>query len=171
MVFEEIIQRLVELGFYQFFLPFIIIAAISYALLRKGQILGESPLINAIVSLSIAFFIFGLPILAGISLVKPLSSFFGQIIVIVLIIAFGLLITGLFVPDLMGKMGEWITSGSIMAWMIVVVLIIAISSGLFALIFSPLLESAGTGKDIFIVIFFLLLFVGIMAAVAGGGKK
>src|SRR4030043_36624 len=111
MVFEEAISALVELGFYKFFLPFIIISAIIFALLRRTQILGESPLISGIVSISIAFFIFALPVLGGLDLVKPLSSFFGQISVIILIITFGLLISGLFIPDLMGKMGGWMTGG------------------------------------------------------------
>lgn len=170
MVFEEVIQRLIELGFYKFLLPFIIIAAIIYAVLRKTQIFGESPLIGGIISLSIAFFIFGLPVLSGANLVKPLTSFFGQITIVILIISFGLIVSGLFVPNLMGKMGEWVTGGGIIWWMIVVVIIIAISSGLFAFLSSPIGEAAGEGKSLVLVVFLLLLFI-VMAALIVGGKK
>jgi hypothetical protein len=169
MIFEQAINALIELGFYKFLLPFILIAAIIFALLRRTQILGESPLIGGIVSISIAFFIFGLPVLSGANIVKPLTSFFGQISVIILILTFGLLISGLFVPNLMGKMGEWMTGGGIVWWMIVIVLIIALTSGLFFFIISPISESVGGAGKVVLVIFLLILFM-IMAALIGGGK-
>jgi len=170
MVFEQAIQRLIELGFYKFFLPFIIVSAIVYALLRRSQILGESPLINGIVSISIAFFIFGLPVLAGVNIVQPLTSFFGQTVVVILIIVFGLLVAGLFVPNLMGKMGEWIKGGGIVWWMIILVLVLATTSGLFYFITSPIMKAVGEAGNVFIVIFWLLVFVGIIAAISGGKK-
>jgi len=170
MVFEEVVQRLIELGFYKFLLPFIIISAIVYAVLRKTQIFGESPLIGGIISLSIAFFIFGLPVLSGANLVKPLTGFFGQVTIVILIISFGLLITGLFVPDLMGKMGEWVTGGGIVWWMILLVVIIAVTSGLFFFITNPIAEAAGSGGKLVLLIFLLVLFM-IMAALIAGGKK
>jgi hypothetical protein len=169
MVFEEAIRALIEMGFYKFFLPFILIAAIVFALLRRTQILGASPLISGIVSISIAFFIFALPVLGGMNLVKPMTSFFGQVSVIILIIMFGLLISGMFIPDLMGKMGEWMTGGGVVWWMIILVLIIALTSGLFFMIISPISESVGSGGKVVLVIFLLILFM-IMAALIGGGK-
>lgn len=170
MVFQQAIERLIELGFYKFFLPFIIVATIVYAILRKSQVLGDSPLINGIISISIAFFIFGLPVLVGVELVKPLTSFFGQAMVVILIITFGLLITGLFVPNLMERMGEWITRGGIVWWMIIIVLVIAITSGLFYFITSPLMKLVGKGKNIFMVMFFLLIFILIVAIVSRGRR-
>lgn len=169
MVFEQAVNALIELGFYKFLLPFILIAAIIFALLRRTQVLGESPLISGIVSVSIAFFIFGLPVLSGANIVKPLTSFFGQISVIILIITFGLLISGLFIPNLMGKMGEWMTGGGIVWWMIVIVLIIALTSGLFFFVISPIGEAVGGAGKVVLVIFLLILFM-IMAALIGGGK-
>jgi hypothetical protein len=169
MIFEQAINALIELGFYKFLLPFILIAAIIFALLRKTQVFGESPLIGGIISISIAFFIFGLPVLSGANIVKPLTSFFGQISVIILIIAFGLLISGLFVPNLMGKMGEWMTGGGFVWWMIVIVVIIALTSGLFFFVISPIGEAVGGAGKVVLVIFLLILFM-IMAALIGGGK-
>lgn len=170
MVFEEAIKTLIDLGFYKFVLPFVIVAAIMYAILRKTHMLGDSPVINGVVSLSVAFFIFGLPILTGSDLVKPLSNFFTQTMVVILIISFGLLITGLFVPNLMGKMGEWMTGGGIVWWMIILVLILAATSGLFFFITSPIAEAAGGAGKIVLIIFLLILFL-IMAALIGGGKS
>jgi hypothetical protein len=169
MVFEQAINALAELGFYKFILPFILIAAIFFALLRKTQVLGESPVINGVVSISIAFFIFGVPILSGADFVKPLTSFFGQVSVIILIIAFGLLISGLFVPNLMGRMGEWVTGGGWMWWMIIIVLIIALTSGLFFFIVSPISQAVGGAGKVVLVVFLLILFM-IMAALIGGPK-
>ena len=170
MVFEEVVQRLIDLGFYKFVLPFIIISAIIYAVLRKTQIFGASPLIGGIISMSIAFFIFGLPVLSGANLVKPLTSFFGQITIVILIISFGLIVAGLFVPDLMGKMGVWITGSGIVWWMIIIVVVIALGSGLFAFLSSPIAEAAGEGKNLVLVVFLLLLFIGLAAAIVGGKK-
>lgn len=170
MVFQQAIETLIELGFYKFFLPFILISAIVYAVLRKSQLFGESPIISGIISMSIAFFVFGLPVLGGLSLVKPLTSFFGQITVVILIISFGLLMTGLFVPDLMGKLGEWATGGGIVWWMIVIVLLIAVSSGLFYFISSPMSVSLGSGGKLFFVFLILILFIILITSVAGGNK-
>ena len=66
-LFEEMVQRLIDLGFYDFFLPFILSTAIFYALLKKSKIISDSPLVNATLALSIAFLIFGYPVIAGIS--------------------------------------------------------------------------------------------------------
>jgi len=171
MVFPEIVQKLSELGFYDFLLPFIIVSAIVYAILRRSKILGESPLINGIVSIVIGFFIFGVPVLTGVGgFGKPMSNFFSQLIVVVLIVAFGLLITGLFVPNLMEKMMEWVKGGGIIWWMIILVVILAISSGLFSFIVSPIQSALGSGGDTFIVILIVIMVVGIIAA-ASGGKK
>ncbi len=171
MVFQEAIQKLSQLGFYDFLLPFIIFSAILYAILRKTKILGESPLINGILSIAVSLFVFSVPALAGVSLAKPLAGFFTQFVVVVLIIAFGLLVTGLFVPNVMEKMVEWIKGGGIVWWMIILVLIVATTSGLFSFIVSPMMKAVGSGRDIFIALFFIGLFIVIIATVSGGGKK
>jgi small-conductance mechanosensitive channel len=172
MVFEEIIQKLSELGFYNFLLPFIIVSAILYAILRKTKVLGESPLINGIVSIAVSFFIFGLPVLTGTGgFGKPMSNFFSQLIVVVLIIAFGLLVAGLFVPNLMEKMMEWMKGSAIIWVIIIIVVLLAISSGLFSFIASPIQNALGSGGDTFIVILIVLIAVGIIAAASAGGKK
>jgi len=170
MVFPEVIQKLANLGFYDFVLPFIIVAALLYAILRKTKVLGESPLINGIVSVAVSFFILLVPALAGVSLVAPLTGFFGQTIIVILIIAFGLLVTGLFVPNLMEKMTEWIKGGWIMWAVIIVVLLVAISSGLFSFITEPIKNALGSRWDTFIVIIIVLIAIGIIAAVSGRGK-
>lgn len=170
MVFPEVIQKLANLGFYDFVLPFIIVSAILYAILRKTKVLGESPLINGIVSVGISFFILLVPALAGVSLVAPLTGFFGQLIIVILIIAFGLLITGLFVPNLMEKMMEWMKGSTILWVIIIIVFLLAMSSGLFSFITVPIQDALGSRWDTFIVILIVLIAVGVIAAVSGGKK-
>ena len=166
MIFEDLVQRLIDLGFYKFVLPFIIISAIIYALLRKNQVLGDSPVVNGIVAISFSFFVFALPILAGMSLEKPLSSFFGQVAIVIMIIAFTMIITGMFVPNLTGVL----TGGSGMIWwMLIIVLVLALGSGLFFVVINPIAQSAGGGGSLVLIVFLLILFM-ILAAQIKGGK-
>jgi len=172
MVFEEIIQKLSQLGFYNFVLPFIIVAAVLYAILRKTKVLGESPLINGIVSIAVSFFIFGLPVLTGTGgFGLPMTNFFTQLVVFILIVAFGLLVAGLFVPNLMEKMMEWMKGSAIVWVIIIIVVIIAISSGMFSFIVSPITKALGNRSDTFIVVLIVLLAVGIIAAASSRGGK
>ena len=59
--FELVVQKLSELGFYNFFFPFVLSAVLFYALLRRSKLFGEmreGQILAAIVSLSVAFLIF-----------------------------------------------------------------------------------------------------------------
>jgi hypothetical protein len=98
--FELVIERLVGLGFYEFFFPFLITVAVIYGLLRKSAILGASALLNGVVALSIGFLIFGFPVLAGITLATPFAGFFTTVTVFILIFAMGLLLASFFYPNL-----------------------------------------------------------------------
>lgn len=175
MVFQQVVQRLIDLGFYEFFLPFILVAAISYAVLRKTKVLGESATINGIISMALAFFIFGLPVLSGVSLVKPLTSFFGSIWVVMLILVGGMLIASFFVPDLTSRLVETMKGGGMIWWMIVIALVIGIISGLFGFITRPIaLIKGGPLKDLIIVFSFLFIafiIIAIVAGTRGGGGK
>ena len=77
-VFTITIQWLESIGFFKFFLPYILTATIFYGLLRKSKIFGEkreSIAINATISLCAALFVTASPVLVGIDLSKPLSQF------------------------------------------------------------------------------------------------
>jgi hypothetical protein len=98
--FEILVQRLIDLGFYDFLFPFLITSALFYALLKKSKVISDSPVVNATLALSVAFLILGFPYLAGISLATPLSSFFTHTTIWILIFCVGILIAGMFYPDL-----------------------------------------------------------------------
>ncbi len=128
--FEIVVQQLIDLGFYNFLFPFIITAALFFALLKKSKILGESVSINAAVSLSVAFLVFGFPVLAGISLATPLATFFTQVTVWILIIVVGLVFASFFYPDLTGFLSKMITSRTMLFEMITLGVALMIISGL-----------------------------------------
>ncbi len=171
MVFQNVVQRLIDLGFYEFFLPFILVAAITYAVLRKTKLLGESSFLNGIISLSLALFIFGLPVLSGVSIVKPLTSFFGSIWVVMLILVGGMLLASFFVPDLVSRLMTEMKGGGMIWWMIVAGLVIAIISGLFGFITKPIsMLKGGPLKDL-IIIFSVLMIAIIIIAITAAAKK
>jgi len=176
--FEEMIQRLIDLGFYDFFLPFILSTAIFYALLKKSKIISDSPLVNATLALSIAFLIFGYPVIAGISLASPLSSFFVQITIWILIFAFGFLIASLFYPDIAKFLtGYFVERRSRFIWVAVVLGIVAfITSGLVSVFTGPLgqgpkpgqapgppLDVVALAAGIFILIAIIVIAASVMA--------
>jgi hypothetical protein len=83
-IFAPIITKLVGLGFFNL-LIFILAMVLIYALLRQRKFLGENPLINGLIAFSIAFFIFAYPVITGISLTAPLTTFFSQAFVFILL--------------------------------------------------------------------------------------
>lgn len=104
--FQLVVEKLVELGFYEYFFPFIITTAIFYGLLKKSAVLGGSAVINGLVALCAGFLIFGFPFIAGVSLAGPFAGFFTQATVFILIFGLGMLIASLFYPNLQ----EWLAS-------------------------------------------------------------
>lgn len=96
--FETIAIKLGELGFYNFFLPWIITATVLWGLFKKSEMF-ESPSANAILSLSISFFIWGYLIgPRAIELGTPLSTFVTQGMAFLLIFLFGLVGASMFYP-------------------------------------------------------------------------
>ncbi len=99
-IFQPVIEKLVDLGFYNFFLPWLITTAIFYALLKKSKFLGESNVLNGAISLAIGFLIFGFPILSGFSFGLPMSAFFTQSTSIILFFVIAFLLASMFYPNL-----------------------------------------------------------------------
>jgi len=101
--FEIFASKLDELGVFTYLLPFILISAMTYAL--KSKILSDSPFINGVVSLSMTFMVvFGFPIATGFSIAPPLSTFFMQVSVFMLVFIIGTMIASIFYPN----MSEWL---------------------------------------------------------------
>lgn len=128
--FTLVIQQLDQLGFYNFVFPFMITAALFYALFRKSKLLGESAVINAVVSLSIAFLILGYPVLAGISLGTQLATFFTQATVWILILVVGVVLASVFYPDISKMLLEQFTKRTTLYEMIAIAVALFVTSGL-----------------------------------------
>lgn len=171
--FELVAQKLVELGFYNFFFPFLITSVIMFALLRKSSVLGTSNIINGIVALSIGLLVFGFPLLTGLTFATQLSTFFVQISVWILLLVVASVIAAVFYPDLGKFLGEHFKSRSFLFIMLAVAIAIFVTSGLVG-IFTSVGNPAQTGKepevpgppsDIIIVVAALIIFM-IMIVIA-----
>lgn len=142
---ETALIKLQELGFFTFILPFLLVAAIFYGLLRKSQVFGkpeENIAVNAIVALIAGFMVWAYPIIgaasAGVDVERLLSEFFFKSTMITLVVMLGLLIAGMFMPpDLPSKIGEKLGTGKglpiILVGSILVVGVAAAASGVLDL--------------------------------------
>jgi len=100
-VFTPVIQRLQEIGAFNFLFPYILSSAIFYGLLRKSQIFGkpqENVAVNGVVALVAAFMVLAYPILSGVSIEGLLPPFFMQGLVVLLVFMIVLMIMGMFLP-------------------------------------------------------------------------
>lgn len=163
--FEAVAQKLIDLGFYDYLIPFIITSAIVYGLLKKTKILGESVVINGALSLSIAFLIFAFPAFFGVSFALPLTRFFGGAVVWILVFLIGFLLAGFFYPDLGKILAETFTRRSALIVMIVIGISLFITSGLIIVFLGGLSPGGGGGggggvsTDIIILAIGVILFI------------
>ncbi len=86
--FSEIIQKLVDIGFYDVFLPFILVYAVVFAILEKSKIFsgGEAERDNVRNVNSVIAFVFGLFVVASIQTVKYLQGLITNIVVLIIFI-------------------------------------------------------------------------------------
>jgi hypothetical protein len=176
--FQMFVQRLIDLGFYDFVFPFIITSALLYALLRKTKIFGESVAVNAVVALSIGFMIFGFPVLAGLTLATNWSIFFTQATVFLLIFFVALLLSSLFYPDLMKMLAEQFTRRTTLYQMIALAVALLVTSGLVVVFTNALApkpgKEGGVGPpaDVVLMIAAIIIFIVLViiaSAIARGG--
>jgi len=170
--FQLIADRLADLGIFSFFLPWLITAAVFWGLLKKSGIFGST--INAILSLSVSFFLWGYLISAyAVDIGTPLSIFITQGTVFILVFLFGLVAASMFYP----KFGEVLTGvfkGKLMIWIFMAIFfgVLFFTSGLHrVLIWGP--ETTGVESDVgTMVIILIALIVGVLILVgvqrAGG---
>jgi hypothetical protein len=131
-VFEELITKLLEVGFYDF-LIFMIALAMFYSLLKKVK-LFESQIVTSVMAFCIAFLIFGYPVLLNFSLVIPMVRFFTQSFLFILVFFVATLIATFFYPDLPKFLTESFTSRGTFTVMIAIGITLAILSGGISLI-------------------------------------
>jgi hypothetical protein len=133
-VFAPIVTRLVSLGFFNL-LTFILAMTLIYALLRQRKIFGDNALINATIAFSIAFFIFAYPIITGISLVTPITTFLSQAFVFILVFFIGFLVASIFYPDFPKVLSDFFKSRNVLFSMIALSVALFVTSGLVGVIY------------------------------------
>jgi len=177
-IFTPVIQRLTELGFFKFMLPYILTSAVFYGLLRKSQVFGkpdENVAVNAVVALIASFMVWASPVILGIDIQTQLAAFFTQGIVVTLVFMIALLITGMFLPpDLTGYLSKNLfqgnKAGAALVIGIVFAFIIFATSGLWKVMLGPeLFEQA---SDVIVaVVVIILLAIPIIFITWGGAEK
>lgn len=165
--FEIITQKIAELGVFDFLLPFLITAAVFYGLLRKSNLFSTA--INATLSLSISLFIWGYLITAGsVALGAPLSKFFTQTTVVILLFLFTIVASAMFYPDFNTALKKAFPEGQFV-WVMfgILIIIFFVTSGLGSVTGITALFGSPTGV---VVLILFLLFIGVLiATLAGGG--
>ncbi len=133
-IFQIAVERLVDVGFYNFLLPFILFTTLLYAVLTKTKILGESPVVIGIISVSVGLMVFGLPVIAGVNLTQPLTAFLSQAAVFILVLVMAFLIGSFFYPNIMEKINEIFKLPGPFTWLLWIVIAAAVSVGLFSVV-------------------------------------
>lgn len=169
--FELVAQRLAELGFFDFLLPWMITSAIFYGALRKTKILGESVGIIATLSLAFSFLIWGYLIsVPSVSLGVPLSKFITQFSVLAIVFLVSLLGASLFYPDFSATLEKTFPGGTMILVAISVVLILFFTtSGLGGIIGLQQTLFRGSAGTLLLVFFFIFIGVLIASLLSGGG--
>jgi hypothetical protein len=154
---EEIVRRLADLGFYDFLIPFIITSTIFYAILRKTKVLGESPIINGILSMSIAFLIFGFPVLTGLYLGIPIATYFTQITMFTLMFVMAMIVASIFYPDFTKFLIQQFTRRTMIWIAIGLAVALLATSGMFSTVFG--VAGGGKGQDISLFVAGIVIFI------------
>jgi len=141
-IFAQVVSRLFGLGFFNF-LTFLLALALIYALIRQRKVFGESSLINGIVAFSIAFFIFAYPVITGISLTIPITTFFSQAFVFILVFFIGFLIASFFYPNFPDVLSSFFRSRNVLISMITLSLALFVTSGLVGVIYGTAIGHKG----------------------------
>lgn len=174
-IFQIAVERLIEVGFYNFLLPFILFTTVLYAVLRKTQMLGDSPVIQGIISVTIGLFIFGVPVILGTSILPGLTSFLTQGAIAILVFLFGFLIASFFYPNIIEKLPVIFQGGGPATWIIWATVAVAASVGLFAFLKDPIQSAIKAarvpGELVSITIVLAVIFIVFLVVAMAGGKE
>jgi len=175
-VFTPVIERLQEIGAFNFLFPYILTSAIFYGLLRKSQIFGkptENVAVNGVVALVAAFMVLAYPILSGVSIEGLLPAFFMQGLVVLLVFMIVLMIMGMFLPP---NLPQVLSEGLFQGNKALGILIVGVIFG-FLILFLSGLSDVLLGKKVIgelspdiinIAVIILLLVVPIIFITWGG---
>jgi hypothetical protein len=97
----DIIEKLIDIGFYQVFLPFLLVYAVVFAILQKSRIFEggsstqqQAKNVNAIVA-----FVFGLFVVASAHVISLFQAFITNFVIIIIFILCVLLVLGFIFGD------------------------------------------------------------------------
>jgi hypothetical protein len=162
--FVAVINKLWEIGAFQFLFPYMLTSAIFYGLLRKTKIFGDpekNVAVNGVVALIAAFMVWAYPVIAGVDISVQLSTFFFQGMVALLAIVVILLAIGMFLPEnLPEQIGKRIGGrgiGLIVIAGIILGGIIVVTSGLIGFFFPAGLP--GIPEDIVTIVAVIIILL------------
>jgi len=171
--FQLITERLMDLGVFSFFIPWVVTAAVMWGLLKRSNLFD--PTINAILSIAISFFLWGYLAQTAFGIGEYLAAFITQGFVLILVFVFGLVGASMFYPKFSDTLTEVFKSSS-MIWIFLglFVGVLFFTSGLYKVLY-PGYPSTGVRADVEAMIIMLAaLIVGIFVLVGvqrGVGKK
>jgi len=165
-MFEIVINRLREIGAFQFLFPFVLTSAVFYGLLRKTKLFGEAEknvAVNGVIALIAAFMVWAYPILAGVNVEVQLATFFFQGTTAMLVFVAILLIAGMFLPEDLPKAIGAKMGGRGLGLIIIAIAIIGfgifISSGLITFFFPTGLPTGGIASEDLIMVITVLIIL------------
>ena len=136
--FSLIIEKLIDIGFYRVFLPFILVYAVVFAILEKSKIFsgGEAERENVRNVNSVIAFVFGLFVVASIQTVTYIQSLITNIVVFIIFILVVLILLAFIfgdeyvqlLQDEHGKLKGWV------AWTVASIVLIVALSVLFSVL-------------------------------------
>lgn len=155
-IFQVIAEKFGELGFYNFFLPWLITLAVIWGLLKKSK-LFDSPSVSAVISLSVSTLVWGFLVgVSGTDISGPMSTFITQIALIIIGLMFVVIGGSLFYPDIFEAISEWVKNQAMLTLFLIIVVVLALISGMFKVIFTGI---AGISRNILGLIFMAVLFM------------
>lgn len=168
---DLLIRRMESLGAFDI-MVFVLFMAIIFAILRKSKILGESVAINGLIAIIVSFLIFIFPTFTGFSLVLPMSRFFTQASVIILLFVIGLVVASVFYPNMMGMLADQFKTPAILWIIIPIILVLLITSRTIWVFWAG--YGVGPTSDTLVLVAAILIFAVVLliaSAIGMGGKK
>jgi len=177
--FGTVVDIMVNLGFYDFFFPFIITSVLVFALLKKSKVLGEGTAINVVFAFSVGMLVLGFPVLTGATFGTELSTFFVQATVWIMLFVIGIVMASIFYPDIGGFLTKHFTNRTFLYVMLALGISIFVLSGMLSVFLEPTdptitgkePEKPGPDADIVIIVAALLIFMILIIITSAIYKK
>lgn len=177
--FSEIISNLEDMGFYDVFLPFILVYVVVFAILEKSGIFAkgdsdkQSKNVNAVIA-----FVFGLFFVASIQTVKYIQSLIVNIVLVIIFILVTLILMGfIFGKDYFKHLfhGKDDKVHKVLIWVVGGVVFLVALGILFSILgvwdyIWDFIDDVTTGNTLSTVLIFALI-VGTLVWVTRGGDS